>query len=169
MSENNPIQDIIDDVNDDKKKVNDAMNEAVGESPEADHHDDHVMHNLFTIIADTIISVMQDPATVSSFKSLESKMVSMYGGDKDISKLKPEENPTDISKEIIQVISTTTTYSVVMAIQKYDQMLMEALSNDLSAYAEEMNNIMSAVSANTMNIDAIKSKLDTMDIISRIH
>jgi arsenate reductase-like glutaredoxin family protein len=68
---------------------------------------------LFKEISSTVIKILTDPATTQSFKGIADKL------------------GVDISKELVELVSTTVTFATYNAIAFYDGLIKEKISESL--------------------------------------
>lgn len=73
-------------------------------------------------------------------------------------------NPTNIAKELIQVISTSVAYSVIMSIGHYDSMLKDNLEKDFAAVADVISKIESDVMVLQMKVGDLENGSVTSEI-----
>lgn len=134
-----------------KAKVEEEMTDQPGNpaiDPEA-KPDDGEEYDIFKVIVDSIMTVIQDPTVKRAFASLKDKFNRLGSGDATA-------ETGDISKELIEVISMTTSYSVVMSINYYDQQLKRALSRDFNDVSEVLTKIESDLLATTMKVCSLE-------------
>lgn len=112
-------------------------------------------YDIFKVIVDSIMTVIQDPTVKRAFASLKDKFNRLGSGDATA-------ETGDISKELIEVLSMTTSYSVVMSINYYDQQLKRALSRDFTDVSDVLTKIESDLLATTMKVCKLEKQIATL-------
>lgn len=107
---------ILQDVADGVKEVKDAIDATLKEKnpEELDSHE----NLLFDEISNTVIKILTDPSTNAAYARLKEKL------------------NTDISKELVELISTVTTFATYNAIAFYDMMIKEQIQSNFKEFGD---------------------------------
>lgn len=126
------------------KQIDQAYEEAVKNNPEYAEidKDDLPQRTMFHAITDAIINIMKDPAVNQIFISLRDKLSVLGGAEKSV----------DISMEIAQLISTSTTYAIFAGLGYYDGSLKTELEENFLMIHEVINRIDSDLEVAKMKI-----------------
>lgn len=163
---------LADEVQEDAKKVDDIRDRAkqhvqenaeeTGPDPAVDPEtsdDSGEEYDIFKVIVDSIMKVVQDPTVKRAFESLKDRFNRLGSGD-------ATDETGDISKELIEVISMSVSYTVVMAINYYDYQLKQALSRDFQDVNEVFTRIESDLLATTMKVGKLEKLMAEMKLTS---
>ena len=133
-------------IQEESEQMNDMLDEAKSKAvseKKVDPEAEMPGKDLFERITQCIVSVMLDDNVKNAFTRMRNKFVAISKGDASV--------VNDLSKDFVEIMSTSITYSVFTSIGMYDNDLKDALQNSF----DDISSVIRSLESRIMTLEMI--------------